>query len=151
LIREGRRLKLVPPLADTAAEAEMNKDPNPESSRRMILPNGRALEALKSDLERVASRRLHICPECGSALVQPLEWHETQSGWWGLTLECPNCTWATAGLFSQGQVDAFEDELEDGLAEMLEDLTRLTQANMAEEIDRFATALEVDLILPEDF
>jgi predicted RNA-binding Zn-ribbon protein involved in translation (DUF1610 family) len=151
LIREGGQLKIATGPADTGAEADMNQDPNPESSRRIILPSGRALEALKSDLQRSANRRLHICPECGSELVQPLEWHETQSGLWGLTLECPNCSWVTAGLFSQRQVDEFEDELEDGLAGMLEDLTRLTQANMAEEVDRFATALRVDLILPEDF
>ena len=34
---------------------------------------------------------------------------------------------------------------------MLSDLRRLTQANMAEEIERFAAALDADLILPEDF
>jgi hypothetical protein len=34
---------------------------------------------------------------------------------------------------------------------MLNDLRRLTQANMAEEIDRLSTALQTDLILPEDF
>ena len=34
---------------------------------------------------------------------------------------------------------------------MLADLKRLTQANMAEEIDRFIGALNADLILPEDF
>ena len=34
---------------------------------------------------------------------------------------------------------------------MLGDLRRLTQANMAEEIERFARALDSDVILPEDF
>ena len=34
---------------------------------------------------------------------------------------------------------------------MLADLQRLTQANMAEEIERFVAALDADLILPEDF
>jgi hypothetical protein len=34
---------------------------------------------------------------------------------------------------------------------MLADLRRLTQANMAEEIERFTSALQSDLILPEDF
>ena len=34
---------------------------------------------------------------------------------------------------------------------MLTDLRRLTQANMTEEIERFAAALNADLILPEDF
>jgi hypothetical protein len=34
---------------------------------------------------------------------------------------------------------------------MLGDLTRLTQANMVEEVERFAAALRTDLLLPEDF
>jgi hypothetical protein len=34
---------------------------------------------------------------------------------------------------------------------MLEDLQRLTRANMADEVDRFIAALDSDLILPEDF
>jgi hypothetical protein len=34
---------------------------------------------------------------------------------------------------------------------MLRDLQRLTQANMADQIERFAQALHADHILPEDF
>jgi len=49
------------------------------------------------------------------------------------------------------QIDRLEEKLDDGLAEMLADLKRLTQANMAEEIDRFINALNADFILPEDF
>ena len=54
-------------------------------------------------------------------------------------------------LSSAEQIDQLEEKLDDGLAEMLADLKRLAQANMAEEIDRFVTALKADLILPEDF
>jgi hypothetical protein len=34
---------------------------------------------------------------------------------------------------------------------MLGDLKRLAHANMAEQIDRFAAALNADAIVPEDF
>ena len=44
-----------------------------------------------------------------------------------------------------------EDQLDEGLADMLRDLQRLTQANMADQIERFVAALHADLILPEDF
>ena len=54
-------------------------------------------------------------------------------------------------MFDQDQVDALEEHLDDGLTDMLSDLRRLTQANMTEEIERFAAALNADLILPEDF
>lgn len=129
----------------------MNHNPEGSANRRIILSSARALEVLRYHLEHNASRGLHQCPECNSPLVQPIEWHEARTGFWELTLRCPNCQWQTYGLYSQRQVDAFEEELEDGLAQMLADLSRLTQANMAEEVDRFAGALARDLILPEDF
>jgi hypothetical protein len=70
---------------------------------------------------------------------------------WELLLQCPNCFWTDEGLFDQDQVDALEESLDQGLADMLSDLRRLTQTNMNEEIERFAAALNADLILPEDF
>jgi hypothetical protein len=129
----------------------MNQHPEGPANRRIILSSARALEVLRYHLEHSASRGLHQCPECNSHLVQPLEWHEARAGFWELTLQCPACRWHTCGLYSQRQVDDFEEELEDGLAQMLADLSRLTQANMAEEVDRFSTALASNLILPEDF
>jgi hypothetical protein len=55
------------------------------------------------------------------------------------------------GTFSRDQIELFEERLDDGLADMLDDLQRLTQANMSDELERFAYALQADLILPEDF
>ncbi len=92
-----------------------------------------------------------MCPDCASHLVQPLRWGEGSAGFWEMALECPNCYWSTENVFSREQVDHFEEQLDAGLADMLSDLRRLTQANMSEEIERFATALQVNLILPEDF
>ena len=69
----------------------------------------------------------------------------------GAALSCPNCDWYTEGLYTQDQVRELEDQLDEGLADMLRDLQRLTQANMADQIDRFITALNADQILPEDF
>jgi hypothetical protein len=129
----------------------MNHNPEGSANRRVILSSARALEVLRYHLERNASRGLHQCSGCNSPLVQPIEWQEARTGFWELTLRCPNCQWQTYGLYCQRQVDAFEEELEDGLAQMLGDLSRLTGANMAEEVDRFAAALARDLILPEDF
>jgi hypothetical protein len=131
--------------------AEMNQNPDRDSIRRIILPSGRALEILKVDRRRANQHGLHVCAECESHLVQPLEWQEARAGFWERTLRGPNCHWSDEGIFSQQQVDQLEEHLDDGLAEMLNDLRRLTQANMAEEIDRFAAALQCDLILPEDF
>ena len=45
-----------------------------------------------------------------------------------MTLECPNCYWTTEAVFSRREVDHFEERLDAGLADMLSDLRRLTQA-----------------------
>jgi len=129
----------------------MSRQPDRNSVRRIVLPSGRAIEVIRFGPEVTPQRGLQICPECSSQLVQPVAWGETTAGFWELTLHCPNCDWITEGVFDQDQVDAFEERLDEGLAGMLGDLRRLTQANMAEEIDRFSAALESDAVLPEDF
>jgi hypothetical protein len=129
----------------------MSHQPDSHPVRRIVLPSGRSIEIIRFGPEITPGYGLQMCPECSSDLVQPVQWGETTGGFWELTLRCPNCDWTTEGVFDQDQVDAFEERLDAGLAEMLADLRRLTQANMAEEIDRFAAALQCDLILPEDF
>jgi hypothetical protein len=129
----------------------MDRKPDTHSVRRIVLPSGRSIEVVRFALEPAKTHELHVCPDCESGLVQPVHWGEAASGFWELELSCPNCGWYTEGVFDQDQVDELEERLDEGLAEMLSDLRRLTQANMAEEIDRFARALDSDLILPEDF
>jgi hypothetical protein len=128
----------------------MNRDPHSQSVRRIVLPSGRAIEVVRFHRQSAPSE-LEVCPDCASHLVQPFEWREATQGYWQLVLGCPNCHWFNEGVFSQEQVDDFEEQLDQGLAAMLDDLRRLTHANMSEEIDRFAAALDKDLILPEDF
>ena len=128
----------------------MNHHPE-KSIRRIVLPSGRTIEVVRFESGTTAPDELHLCPECNSDLVQPVEWAEAPQGLWELTLQCPNCFWIDEGAFDQDQVDALEERLDAGLTQMLSDLRRLTQANMNEEIERFAAALNADLILPEDF
>jgi len=129
----------------------MKQHPDHKSIRRIVLPSGRSIEVVRFFLEDSESGSLHICLECGSRLVQPVQWSEAPQGFWELTLRCPNCDWLVDGVFDQNQVDALEQQLDAGLAEMLSDLRRLTQANMAGDIERFAAALDQGYILPEDF
>jgi hypothetical protein len=129
----------------------MNYNPDHHSIRRIVLPSGRSIEVVRFHLDESTTRALHVCPQCDSNLVQPVEWTEAPQGFWELVLECPNCDWSENGVFDQDQVDALEEQLDDGLTHMLSDLRRLTQSNMTQEIERFASALHADLILPEDF
>jgi hypothetical protein len=123
------------------------------SVHRIVLPSGRKIEVVRfeDDAAEQETRPLHICPECDSTLVQPLSWTEIDEERWELELCCPNCEWHEEGIHAQGEIEDLEDRLEDGLADLLDDLQRLARSNMAEEIERFVRALEADLILPEDF
>jgi hypothetical protein len=129
----------------------MNPEQEQPSVRRIVLPSGRSIEVVRFNDSKHVTRGLNVCPECSSDLVQPIEWSEAPDDAWNLVLSCPNCDWYTEGLYTQDQVRELEDRLDEGLADMLRDLKRLTQANMADQIDRFVTALYADQILPEDF
>ena len=128
----------------------MSHPPDPHI-RRIVLPSGRAIEIVRFNAEDPDTDGLHVCPACASQLVQPLAWSEAPQGFWELILHCPNCDWLDEGVFDQNQVNALEERLDEGLAEILADLRQLTQSNMAEEIERFTAALQGDLVLPEDF
>ncbi len=130
---------------------ELNKNPH-HSVRRIVLPSGKSIEVVRFEETPAPVRQgLQVCPQCESQLVQPVAWSESPSDRWELVLECPNCWWSDTGVFDRDEVELLEECLDDGLAQMLDDLKRLTHANMADEIDRFTVALHADHILPEDF
>ena len=129
--------------------------------RRVVLPSGRAIEVVYFDTApadqsppvdgQQGLRELHVCPECDYHLVYPVEWEEHDATSWEVCLHCPNCDWTTVDVFNQDTVDRFDEELDRGTEALVRDLKRLTKANMEDEIDRFARALQADAILPEDF
>lgn len=130
----------------------MKEHSHQHSVRRIVLPSGRTIEVVRfREAEAEAPRGLHICPLCDSELVQPVAWCEASEGRWDLVLSCPNCHWSTEGVFGEDEVHALEEKLDQGLADMIRDLQRLTQANMADSVERFTAALKSDQILPEDF
>jgi hypothetical protein len=92
-----------------------------------------------------------MCGRCECEFVQASEWEDAGAERWQLRLRCPNCGWNRRGTFSSLELTALEDHLDRGFDGLLRDLKRLTAANMTEEIDRLAIALDSELILPEDF
>jgi hypothetical protein len=97
------------------------------------------------------SHSLHLCPACGSDLVQAEWWEEAGNGAWRVGLRCPECEHRHAGIYSQATVDAFDERLTDGGDELEAAYELLVSENLAAELDRFAGALRADAILPEDF
>jgi hypothetical protein len=141
----------------------MSAQPDPTHYvRRVVLPSGRTIEVVYFDssdhtaaAEPAAPERklqdLHVCPECKSDLVYPVEWEEASSTHWEVALRCPDCEYQETGVFDQDTVDRFDEELDRGTEQLVRDLKRLTRANMEEEIDRFAEALRANAIWPMDF
>jgi hypothetical protein len=133
----------------------MNHDSHPHDTnhavRRIVLPSGREIEVISFVGAGTDTREIHLCPRCDCDLVQPVTWSETEDGQWDLALQCPNCGWLEAGTYSRTQVENLEERMDEGLTAMIADLHRLTQANMAADIDRFIAALRADVVLPEDF
>jgi hypothetical protein len=131
----------------------MNEPGYPHSVRRIVLPSGQSIEVVRFDDEAAqpAVGGLHECPSCDSQLVQPVDWDTTEDERWELTLHCPNCDWSCRGIYGTEQLAQLEEQLDLGMEAIVSDLQRFTSANMADELERFAAALEADLILPEDF
>src|SRR4051794_31865712 len=97
------------------------------------------------------ARDLHVCVNCESELVYPVQWEEAGADSWHILLRCPDCEWNEAGSFPQAQCGRFDDQLEAGTEALSRDFKRLVTANMAEEIERFIEALDAGGIQPMDF
>ena len=136
--------------------------------KRVLLPSGKTIEVVyfrdSAPVEGVVQaprttdnppaephQDLHVCMECDSGLVYPVEWEESGTENWSVLLHCPNCDVYREGIFSQDTVEVFDEELDRGADALARDYKRLMRANMSEEIDRFVGALTAGAILPEDF
>jgi hypothetical protein len=130
--------------------------------RRMVLPSGKTIEVVY--FGQPASERpeggyppaeppqeLHVCIECSSELVYPVQWEEAGPENWTVLLHCPNCDVYREGVFTQETVEAFDEELDRATDALEAEYERLVHANMTDEAERFAGALAAGAILPEDF
>jgi hypothetical protein len=137
-------------------------------TKRVVLPSGKTIEVVYfKDVDdpraeepvseaagsppAEAHQELHVCIECTSELVYPVEWDEAGPENWNVLLHCPNCDVYREGVFTQANVEQFDEELDRGGDALARDYKRLMRANMTDEIERFVGALEAGAILPEDF
>ena len=110
-----------------------------------------SFDAPQRQLEPNRAEALHICPCCDSELVYPTDWAPARRKRWNVDLRCPDCEWTGGGIYAQDVVDRFDEALDTGTEQLLDDLNMLARANMEEQVDRFVAALQADEILPEDF
>src|SRR4051812_38178688 len=113
--------------------------------RRVVLPSGKTIEVVYFDEHRTIEAiepesltaggiDLHVCATCSCDLVYPVDWDEAGATHWEVTLRCPNCEWAGTGVFEQGVVERFDEELDRGTEALVRDLKRMMHANMEDEI-----------------
>ena len=99
-----------------------------------------------------ATAGLHVCPSCDSRLVQPTCWEQAEDrGHWRLWRRCPECEWHCDSVHTELEVDAFDQELDDGTQVLADALKGLERESMQHAAHAFATALEADLITADDF
>ena len=128
---------------------------NADTRHRTPQSSGKHLDLVyrgqRRDREDAHTQELHVCFHCAGELVYPLDWAEEGPRHWRIVLRCPECESTREGVFEQEAVELLDDELDRGAGALLGDLKRITHANMTEEIDFFARALDADLIVPSDF
>ena len=137
---------------------------NGHFTKRVTLPSGKTIEVVYFADEGFlpepdapahppaeTHQDLHMCVECDSGLVYPVQWEEAGPSNWSVVLHCPNCDVFREGVFTQENVELFDEELDRGADVLARDYKRLMRANMADEIDRFVGAMNAGAILPEDF
>jgi hypothetical protein len=94
---------------------------------------------------------LASCPRCASGLVQVEGWKELVPDRLLLHMRCPECEARMVGSFDHARVAAYDEELVRVRERMEIEFGALVRRNMEELADRFAVALALDLIGPDDF
>lgn len=106
----------------------------------------------KPTANEAPARSLHICPDCGSGLVQPTCWEQAERrGHWRVWRRCPECEWSCDSVHGEVEIDAYDEQLDLGAVELADGLRTLEHANMAAMADSFIVALDRDLICADDF
>jgi hypothetical protein len=100
---------------------------------------------------REHTSELHVCLNCESPFVHPVEWEPAGPASWSVLLRCPNCEVHRLGVFPQTDLDAFDAHLDADDALLREAYEQVVRDNMQADADRLAHALAAGAILPEDF
>src|SRR5436190_7492952 len=99
-----------------------------QTVKRVALPDGKTIEVVyfhEATPAAAPSRNLHECPGCDSKLVYPVCWSEADHTHWEVSLRCPDCEWSETATFDQETVERFDEELDRGTDNLVDDLKRL--------------------------
>lgn len=91
------------------------------------------------------------CPACGANFVHPVEWSPEDAQNWWMLLRCGACDARREEIVGNYDAACFDAELNLAEADMRSEADVLRQERLVDEAERFATALELDLIGADDF
>jgi hypothetical protein len=118
-------------------------------TKRVVQDGGRELQIVH---DQVASgHELCDCPRCGSGLIQPVQVRRCDDCCWHVQRRCPECEWAGVGLFTAEALTRFQQQLDVARASLGNLLQQIERSHMERDVERFARAVSLDHILPEDF
>lgn len=106
---------------------------------------------------------LNVCPACGSEFVQRIDCAEVDlPEHTRIWRSCPECGWMADGVYSDEELEPFDEQLEAGTRTLKRRLQELERENTAEAkrldrkrmeqvVEAFAGAMARDLITADDF
>ncbi len=101
--------------------------------------------------QEASGEGIHVCPRCGSELIQPIGYASAAAGRWRVELRCPDCSHHSTGTYPRHVLDRYHARLDQATAALLEQLASLERDRIEREATGFRAAFAHDLILPEDF
>lgn len=94
---------------------------------------------------------MRYCLNCNADAVYPLRWWEDGPKHWQVELICGNCEVVHQNRYHQIEVDDFDTWLDDCTYEIQRAWRKAERQHMKDYVENFVTALDNDVILPEDF
>ena len=83
--------------------------------------------------------------------MEPIAVRRFDSRWWHVERRCPECQWTGADLVTESAVAHLEEQLQAARDALTGLLQAMQHSEMECEVERFAHALALDQVLPEDF
>ena len=91
------------------------------------------------------------CGNCGSSLVQAQGWKQLPHDRILLQLRCPECEVVIVANLGEREVETFDEQMVAARDALLRVYDSIVRENMRDLADRFAVALALDLVGPDDF
>ena len=98
-----------------------------------------------------ADRRLIYCRRCGTDTANPVRWHEHDAAHWWIRLRCGVCAAVREVIATNDEAARLDRDLQVGVTKIATTAIKLDRARMRTDLATLTTALERDLIAPDDF